>query len=569
MKRLVFNWLTLLLMVFIAASFTACGGDDGDDPRPVSPPSTGGDGSGSSTIKPTDDVADPEGTVSISMRNANNGKTYLGDYIYIDNGDNFTGSSARFVSLGAMKGLGNVAKIPVAGWAEKVSCTPGNGYVFYEMNSNTYYRAYVTAYTTNVANEVIGAEVKYQRPFKGIDEALQPEKTTLDMSGNGDHQTIKMLNQTIIPYTVAASKDWLYAQPYLNQLTVYADPSTTVGTEEATLTLTTLYGKKTELKVTRTLPPEVSFEQSSLSIDRGGGDAAFLVHSNADPASLDFSASDDWVSLEARYFSPSGKYFQLYATAQKNRMAQERTARIDVKMKNGTLLASAEVKQAAGEAQTIDGTRVKSAGKIGFDRAGGGYVFTMNDVTTDKAASSASWCTVQQNGSQLIVSATPTTVDRQCTIKFSKSGLTLEVLQSKYVPGEDYNEGGLTGTVACIDAYGTRFICRYVGEAKWSMQQEITGTTDEYDGRINTDIIRQKAGYEFTYPAFGLCTALGDGWYLPSYEEGGHLYYNRIASSGWTSTEGSSYGGRDEANVFGSGWRNKTETHSVYAAHRF
>lgn len=52
---------------------------------------------------PNESVPDPEGTVTLSMRNGNNGSTELSDSgIYIDRADNFTGG--YFVPQGPMRG---------------------------------------------------------------------------------------------------------------------------------------------------------------------------------------------------------------------------------------------------------------------------------------------------------------------------------------------------------------------------------------------------------------------------------------------------------------------------------
>ena len=106
-------------MLLIAMSVIACSSDD----------STDGDGN----IKPDVNVNDPAGTVSLSMMKGpsiSEGATRIsGSYIYIGNDYNFDGGS--FISLGTVKGLGNVSYIPTTGWADKVSVRNNNGYVAY------------------------------------------------------------------------------------------------------------------------------------------------------------------------------------------------------------------------------------------------------------------------------------------------------------------------------------------------------------------------------------------------------------------------------------------------------
>lgn len=104
---------------------------------------------------------DPEGTIPLKMRNADNGKTYLAGNIYIDAGNNFSGG--EFACLGYVSGLNKITKIPETGWADKVAVLPGNGYVAIDSYSwsGSYYGIYVVDYIEGVSGGIIGAEVKY------------------------------------------------------------------------------------------------------------------------------------------------------------------------------------------------------------------------------------------------------------------------------------------------------------------------------------------------------------------------------------------------------------------------
>ncbi len=139
-------------------------------------------------------VADPEGTIELSMRNNSNGNTQLVFYLpngqklislHIDDGNNFCygwGSDSwglyGDVSLVKVDAncLGNITTIPTSGWAKQVAVKPGNAYIAkVECTSSendtykgyTFYcRIYVTSWTTSATNNgIIGAEVKYQYPM--------------------------------------------------------------------------------------------------------------------------------------------------------------------------------------------------------------------------------------------------------------------------------------------------------------------------------------------------------------------------------------------------------------------
>lgn len=186
------KWLVAVMMT---CAVVACGDDD--DPS-----------------DPGNSVADPEGTVTLRMRNENSGRTYLSEgrfKIYIDEGDNFVdyGADAEFVNLGHMKGLGNITKIPKSGWASKVAVTPGCGYIAHDKYRNEYIRIYVVDYVTSAeqTNGVIGFNVKYQYPF-ALEGALALESYSVELNAEaGSSQTIKYVKYA--PFTVTGIPEWL------------------------------------------------------------------------------------------------------------------------------------------------------------------------------------------------------------------------------------------------------------------------------------------------------------------------------------------------------------------------
>lgn len=287
-----------------AALVTACGKDEpGIDPD---------NGSGSDkppVIDPNEQVADPDGTVTISMRNENSGKTMLND-MYIDKADNFNGSNGwQFVNLGAMKGLGNVSYIPKSGYADKVSVTPGNGYVAVRP-ANTYwgikgglYRMYVTGYTLDIAGQIIGAEVKYQEPFKGLDEPLRADETALTFTNDGGSQSIVLNNATIIPFTIQSSAPWCRAVPssttdhsFLHDaVTIEVDAARGAEPAEATVTLITGYGKELEIKVTR------AGEKSFINLNTDYTEMPALAQTATIGLGANLNASDISVSSDASW----------------------------------------------------------------------------------------------------------------------------------------------------------------------------------------------------------------------------------------------------------------------------
>ena len=188
MKKLSF-YFSLLAIAAMAVAATSCTKEEIDSP---------GTDPGSD---PTVQVPDPEGTITLSMRNDRG--TYL-DNFYIDDADNFSGG--YFVSLGEMKGLGNVTRIPKHGWSSKTAVVPGTGYVAYN-SYDGFYRLFVTSYTVNSMNEIIGADVKYQTPFYPT-EAIKLPLQVLEFGQAGGSQNIVFDNENIVPFIVSSSADW-------------------------------------------------------------------------------------------------------------------------------------------------------------------------------------------------------------------------------------------------------------------------------------------------------------------------------------------------------------------------
>ncbi len=154
MKRFLFLGMAALVAA-AAFSLTSCGGDDDKtDPN--------GNGGGS--------VPDPEGTILIQMRNRDNGHTEIFPegcigWFYMDTANNFSCNPMfGIVSVGKIKGLGNILHIPEKGWSDEIAVVPGCGYI-YKDGVGGYCRIYVVDYIKSTGGGIIGATIKYQSPF--------------------------------------------------------------------------------------------------------------------------------------------------------------------------------------------------------------------------------------------------------------------------------------------------------------------------------------------------------------------------------------------------------------------
>ena len=118
-----------------------------------------------------EDVTDPEGTISLKMRNADNGSTGIkigGDKFYISKENNFRGYHGYIsvAGVGKVNGLSSIKKVPNSGWGRDVSVDPGHGYVVKSNNNSEYMRIYVESWIKEAnSGGIIGANVKYQYPW--------------------------------------------------------------------------------------------------------------------------------------------------------------------------------------------------------------------------------------------------------------------------------------------------------------------------------------------------------------------------------------------------------------------
>ena len=675
----------IFTMLLIAMSVIACSSDD----------STDGDGN----IKPDANVNDPVGTVSLSMmkgKSIYDGATRIGSTnIYIGNDYNFDGG--YFISLGTVKGLGNVSYIPTTGWADMVSVRSGNGYVAY--SNGDFYRIFVEKEIVGTTGGIIGYDVKYQAPFKGKDLELEIPATSVSFDKNGGTENIVFDNKEFVVFTAKSSENWCqiiptstYNYSFLsNGLQIKVYPSDVAATTEATITLTTAYGKKKEIKVTRGgVDPYLTLNETSVTLDAKECERQVGLNTNIQKEDLTISnTASSWCKAEfvdqtraihasaarikfvgnkpakavkAANAAGSASYYALVLKANSNDKDTERKGTITLKSKDGkksvtlnviqdkaylyvkdkgynkasfdneernatigTVYTSLEYEdlqvscneawckpelqksygqiilnanisknttEKSREAKIVISNKTKtlsftltvsqsgvkfipSQTKVGFDKNYSNKTITINTNIDWEASTNQSWCTISKNGNNLTIRATPysgSAANRKATISFKGLSTKIEVDQSKYALGDEYNENGVKGQVICINDT-IRYVGKDVGNAVWSNESVLTGANNEYDGRVNMAIIKKISGWKDLYPAFALCDALNTGnvtgWYLPATKELSDIYAkgNGIRSYFWSSTEYSV----NQAYRNYNGWSQdqKKESYKVKAVHRF
>lgn len=220
------NYLFLLCVAFGALFFSSCSKDDDAE-----------NDNGGVVINPDKNLPDPTGTVTLNIMigDDENKRVDINGFgtIQINSAYNFVGydSNYSFVSLGKLKGLGNVTAIPQDGWNRSVAVNPGEGYVarlvsggYYDDNNSysyRYARLYVVSEITGTSGGVIGYTIKCQAPF-----VLAPKFTESSIEFDADEDLTKELtfvNPTIV--TVKSHPDWCKVQATEKGFNVTATPN--------------------------------------------------------------------------------------------------------------------------------------------------------------------------------------------------------------------------------------------------------------------------------------------------------------------------------------------------------
>lgn len=222
MKKLFNKYLFLLCVAFGALIFSSCSKDDDAE-----------NDNGGVVINPDKNIPDPKGTITMNMMvgDDKDKSVSIRDFgtIKINSAYNFMGydgsSYYSFVSLGKMKGLGNVTAIPQDGWNYSVAVNPGEGYVVrykgYYDSQAIYARLYVVSEIAGTSGGVIGYTIKCQAPF-----VFAPKFTESSLEFDADEDLTKELtfvNPTNV--TVKSKPDWCEVQATSKGFNVTATPN--------------------------------------------------------------------------------------------------------------------------------------------------------------------------------------------------------------------------------------------------------------------------------------------------------------------------------------------------------
>ena len=579
-------YFSLLAIAAMAVAATSCSKEEIDSPST----NPGND--------PTVEVPDPDGTITLSMRN--NKGTYLDDNFYIDDADNFSGG--YFVSLGEMKGLGNVTRIPKHGWSSKTAVIPGTGYVAYD-SYDGFYRLFVTSYTVNSMNEIIGADVKYQTPFYPT-EAIKLPLQVLEFGQASGSQNIVFDNENIVPFIASSSADWcqVYTSSTLNYDFLTDGIIVTVTPNEGAQREATVFidgnNNVQQISIIQAgAEPYLSLSQDTLSLPYTAGTIKSLgIMTNYYYDDLTITSSADWCQAALELYGGdmlarmneqvrfkgkeritdksnygTSSYTLSVSASSDNDGETPREATVTVASKDGTNRAELRVKQERFDV-------VLSAEEVQFERNPSYRIVNTGNTTGDyTVTSSADWCTYSWSGSDLVVRVFPneTGEDRvaELTVSVANRNKTITVNQSRYAIGDTYSVDGVEGTVGILTGQNHGKIYKELqSKYIWSTEEVLTGANSATDGEYNMNVILQIPGYETLYPAFkavaDLNTNGATGWYLPAINELEELDNNGISEAwGWSSTEYDSTQANDY--IYGISHSYKTSKMHIIAIKKF
>ena len=195
-------------------------------------------------------------------------------------------------------------------WADRVAVVPGKGYVAHNYWSDEFVRIWVSDYITGATTGgVIGAEVKCQKPFRGLDEAISLKQDKVVFPVEGGTQELVFDNSSIVPFKVTSSAGWCRVEKgstrnesFLYDAVVLSCDET-FSAEEATATVTveTLFGKTKEITVTRAARGEfivLSQEECNLGFVPSQQQFSVNVFTNVEPSDIKVTSSNEWLRGE-------------------------------------------------------------------------------------------------------------------------------------------------------------------------------------------------------------------------------------------------------------------------------
>lgn len=363
---------------------------------------------------PEKEVDDPTGTILVSMRNENNGKTAIAPKdagsFYIDEADNFKGySSYEFVTLGQMKGLGNVTRIPADGWAEQVAVRPGYGYVaaYSGGSSVVFTRLYVDSYMTAVGGGIIGAAVKYQSPFSGTATKISLSQTDIILEDKAVKESVITISEPM-SYTLSSDVSWLSSSARAASITIRASNNEEIGERSGVVTVSSQGMDPVKINVKQAGKKAVitvlDLPDNKINFNGLGSDTkSFRINTNTKWVA---STADSWCSVSPVSGEVGNSNIQVKASA--NSSGAIRKTNVIIRSEDGKTEVTIPVEQdiwfSGGNGSAASPFQIRTAAELDLIRKANSsqYHYELQndiDMTSYLSSSSTGWVPMIFSGS--------------------------------------------------------------------------------------------------------------------------------------------------------------------------
>lgn len=327
------------------------------------------------------------------------------------------------------------------------------------------------------------------------------------------------------------------------ELTVKVDKNESITQRNATVEIkSTKHGVSLSFKITQQAgQPVIKFSSSTEGKDQSvaapAKELVWTLLSNIPYSSLKVTSNESWckVKIDNSKDNTDIKSYQLTTNIDENMSDKQRQAVVTISSEFYNVSTSFMVTQSAS-------TFSISHTQLGLDRDGGNRTVTITSNASWKAECDADWISLEQTNGYLTVRVKPTTTNRSANITFKdKSTTIITVNQAKYKVGEEYDEGGVTGTVAYIGD-DKRYIFKNTGRNEYWYYGHTTLTGYSWsmdDGEHNMQIVKDIPAWYSNFYAFvavdDLNTGGITGWYLPAIEELNNMRAF-VSGTAWSST---------------------------------
>lgn len=266
------------------------------------------------------------------------------------------------------------------------------------------------------------------------------------------------------------------------------------------------------------VPTEIVLSSEALQYGCEGGRQVVTISANF---AYEISADCDWMSYET---VENG----IAVIVESSKICQVRSTEIVVYSQKYEASKTIVVEQAP----FVPYLEIEDVTTLEFDYAGGTQTISIASNFDYEIISNDDWLVIEKTEAGITVTVKPLypvlNIPRETSFiiadRLYDFGNT-EIAVSQHSKESDFNVGEMVkindvvGVVFYCDADVTKIVSVEQGTAVWSTEYVLVGASDKDNGANNMAAIQSVNRWKSKYPAFAWCANLGDGWYLPAYNE--------------------------------------------------